>query len=81
MLALSFDKPSYGPKDVRTLTITSDARITLDTVTVDAGPAGKGSGTVQLVAPITITDSTGIVWVLKSDDGKTAVYTYTPPAS
>lgn len=53
-----------------TLTVTSDKRV------VYKGTAAVGGETVSYSAYLepTITDSTGKVWVKKSDDGVVAVY-------
>lgn len=52
------------------LTVVSDKRKVEVTVTV-AGETATGTATF----PVKITDDSGRVWTLKSDDGTTAVYT------
>ncbi len=52
-----------------TLTVTSDKRKVAVTVT-SAGETATGSATF----PITVTDTSGRVWTVVSDDGATAVY-------
>lgn len=53
-----------------TLTVVSDRR--KESVTVHS--AGEDL-TLDGVWPVTVTDSAGRTWTLKSDDGATAVYT------
>ena len=76
-LTATLDKASYKPGDVMTLTVVSDKRVTSSTVDVQAaGEDVKVTTTVQ--TGVTVADSTvSRAWLLKSDDGKTAVYTAT----
>lgn len=75
-LTLTLDKPAYAPGDTMTLTAVSDKRVQSDTIDVQAaGDDAKVTTTVQ--AGIKVSDSTGRVWTVKSDDGVTAVYTAT----
>lgn len=53
-----------------TLTVVSDRRIITGTVTSQGEQA-----TYEARFPVTVKDDSGRVWVLKSDDGKTATYT------
>ena len=52
------------------LTVVSDKRKVAVSVS-SAGETATGTATY----PVTITDTSGRVWSLKSDDGATAVYT------
>lgn len=52
------------------LTVVSDKRQVVVSVT-SAGETATGTATF----PVTVTDDSGRVWTLKSDDGATAVYT------
>lgn len=53
-----------------TLTVVSDKRKVAVTVTA-AGETATGNA----MFPVTVTDTSGRVWTVKTDDGVTAVYT------
>ena len=73
-LTLSLDKASYTPGQTMTLTAVSDKR--LQSSTIDVQAAGDDAKVTTIVqAGITVSDSTGRVWTVVSDDGKTAVFT------
>lgn len=56
-----------------TLTITSDKRKFSGKVTVNSA-GDSAEATYSGTFPVTLVDSAGRSWVLKSDDGTTAVY-------
>jgi hypothetical protein len=73
-LTAALDKSSYNAGDTMTLTVVSDKRLSSDTIDAQAGGEDvKVTTTIQ--TGVAITDSSGRTWTLKSDDGKTAVYT------
>lgn len=75
-LTATLDKPAYNPGDTITLTVVSDKRLQTSQIDVEAaGDDAKVTTTVQ--AGIVLTDPSGRKWTVKSDDGKTAVYTAT----
>lgn len=72
-LSATLDKASYAPGDTITLTVVSDKRITNTALDVKAGLEDfKVNITIQSGVWIS---GDSRVWNLKSDDGKTAVYT------
>ena len=77
-LTVTFDKTSYTPGALVTMTVVeAPTRAKPDVVTVtDPSTGATGTGTVVIIPPLTVTDSTHS-WVKTSDDGATAVYTTT----
>lgn len=57
------------------LTVTSDFRAITGTVTA-ASNGQTATTTYNLIWPLTISDSTGHQWKVRSDNGATAIYDY-----
>jgi hypothetical protein len=85
VISATLNKASYVPGEMATLTVVysdSDSSVT-STITV-RGQDSQGNQalvTVQLTMVdklnLTVTDDSGRVWTLQSDDGGTAVFTAT----
>lgn len=73
-LTATLDKTAYSVGDTMTLTVVSDKRLQSDVIDVKAaGDDATVTTTVQ--AGIVVTDQSGRVWTVGSDDGHAAVYT------
>ena len=69
--------PTSGPAGTKvTVTVKRDTAPTSETVTATT-PVGSGSATFQVVETLTVAVSNGAALTPVSDDGTTAVYTFT----
>ena len=75
-LTVTPDKPSYNTGDPVTVTVTGNM-VQADQITVTDPEGDSGTGTINVVQALQVSDPAGRVWVTKSNDGKTAVLTST----
>lgn len=75
--SISFDKPGYHQGDTITATVAyTGSQVTL-TISASGGVVGTTTGTFTVLPAWGISDGSGRVWALKSDNGSQAVFTAT----
>jgi hypothetical protein len=74
--AVTFDQPSYAPGQKVTMTVQGSWQ-EATTVTVTTPDGASGTGTFDVIEPVTVDDPSGRVWTLVSNSGTEAVLTAT----
>lgn len=72
--SVTFDQPSYAPGQTVTMTVKGTWE-QADIVTVQTPDGATGTGTLEVMEPVTVTDAGDRQWTPVSNNGTEAVFT------